>query len=76
MTAALVLLPLSVLLLSWQSVDLQIWSHLLDTQMGRLLGNTATLVIGVGIGVTLLGVSLAWLTSLCEFPAGAGSTGR
>jgi iron(III) transport system permease protein len=36
--------------------------------MPRLLGNTLTLVLGVGIGVTLLGVSLAWLTSLCEFP--------
>ncbi|MCW2269143.1 MULTISPECIES: ABC transporter permease [Pseudomonas] len=66
--AALVLLPLSVLLLSWQSVDMQIWSHLLDTQMSRLLGNTLTLIVGVGMGVTVLGVSLAWLTSLCEFP--------
>ena len=66
--AALVLLPLSVLLLSWQSIDTQIWSHLWDTQMPRLLGNTLTLIVGVGIGVTLLGVSLAWLTSLCEFP--------
>ncbi|WP_425930559.1 ABC transporter permease [Pseudomonas sp. NyZ201] len=62
------MLPLSVLVLSWQSIDLQIWSHLLDTQMSRLLGNTLTLVVGVGIGVTVLGVSLAWLTSLCEFP--------
>ena len=66
--AALVLLPLSVLLLSWQSIDAQIWSHLWDTQMPRLMGNTLTLVLGVGVGVTLLGVSLAWLTSLCEFP--------
>lgn len=66
--AALVLLPLSVLLLSWQTVDVQIWTHLWQTQMPRLLGNTAVLVLGVGIGVTLLGVSLAWLTSLCEFP--------
>ena len=65
---ALVLLPLSVLVLSWQSIDLQIWSHLLDTQMSRLLGNTLTLILGVGVGVTVLGVSLAWLTSLCEFP--------
>lgn len=66
--AALVLLPLSVLLLSWQTIDHQIWSHLWETQMPRLLGNTLTLVLGVGVGVTLLGVSLAWLTSLCEFP--------
>ncbi|WP_145253839.1 iron ABC transporter permease [Pseudomonas sp. SJZ131] len=66
--AALVLLPLSVLFFSWQTIDQQIWSHLWDTQMPRLLGNTLTLVLGVGVGVTLLGVSLAWLTSLCEFP--------
>jgi iron(III) transport system permease protein len=66
--AALVLLPLSVLLLSWQTIDTHIWAHLWQTQMLRLLGNTLQLVIGVGIGVTVLGVSLAWLTSLCEFP--------
>jgi iron(III) transport system permease protein len=35
--------------------------------MPRLLGNTLTLVLGVGIGVTCW-ASLAWLTSLCEFP--------
>ncbi|WP_434772830.1 ABC transporter permease [Pseudomonas entomophila] len=68
LVASLVLLPLSVLLLSWQTLDLDIWSHLLETQMARLLGNTLVLVLGVGTGVTLLGVSLAWLTSLCEFP--------
>jgi iron(III) transport system permease protein len=66
--AALVLLPLSVLLFSWQTIDHEIWSHLWETQMLRLLGNTLTLVVGVGLGVTLLGVSLAWLTALCEFP--------
>ncbi|MEK1943778.1 MAG: iron ABC transporter permease [Pseudomonas sp.] len=66
--SALVLLPLSVLLLSWQTIDHEIWAHLWDTQMPRLLGNTLILLLGVGFGVTLLGVSLAWLTSLCEFP--------
>ncbi|WP_220811353.1 ABC transporter permease [Pseudomonas paralcaligenes] len=66
--ASLVLLPLSVLVLSWHEVDGEIWRHLWDTQMPRLLGNTLILVLGVGVGVTVLGVSLAWLTSLCEFP--------
>ena len=66
--AALVLLPLSVLLLSWHEVDREIWAHLWDTQMPRLLGNTLVLVLGVSVGVVGLGVSLAWLTSLCEFP--------
>ncbi|WP_152227849.1 iron ABC transporter permease [Pseudomonas sp. SCB32] len=66
--AALVLLPISVLLLSWAEIDRDIWAHLWDTQLPRLLGNTLVLVGGVGAGVTLLGVSLAWLTSLCAFP--------
>ncbi|MBP8202413.1 MAG: iron ABC transporter permease [Pseudomonas sp.] len=66
--ALLVLLPLSVLLFSWHEIDPQIWAHLWQTQLPRLLGNTLVLVLGVGVGVTLLGVSLAWLTSLCEFP--------
>lgn len=66
--ALLVLMPLLVLLASWHEVDRQIWSHLWQTQLARLIGNTLTLVLGVGVGVTVLGVSLAWLTSLCEFP--------
>ncbi|MFJ3261504.1 ABC transporter permease [Pseudomonas sp. NPDC086581] len=66
--AALVLLPISVLLLSWAQIDREIWSHLWETQMMRLLGNTLVLVAGVGVGATVLGISLAWLTSLCEFP--------
>ncbi len=66
--AALVFLPLAVMLLSWGEIDHSIWSHLWDTQLPRLLGNTLTLVLGVGLGVTVLGVSLAWLTAFCEFP--------
>jgi iron(III) transport system permease protein len=66
--ALLVVLPLSVLLFSWHEVDRHIWAHLWQTQLPRLIGNTLILVVGVGAGVTLMGVSLAWLTALCEFP--------
>ena len=66
--AVLVLLPLLVLALSWNSLDSTIWNHLLETQIARLLGNTLVLAVGVIVGVVLLGVSLAWLTSLCNFP--------
>ena len=48
--AALVLLPLCVLLLSWHEVDREIWAHLWDTQLPRLLGNSLVLVLGVGCG--------------------------
>lgn len=67
-SAALVLMPLLVLVLSWQSIDSEIWAHLLQTQLLQLIGNTLMLVAGVGAGVVVLGVSLAWLTSICEFP--------
>ena len=43
--AALVVLPLSVLVLAWHDINGQIWAHLWATQMPRLLGNTLTLVL-------------------------------
>jgi len=66
--AVQVLVPVFALALSWQSVDTDLWQHLLNTQLPTLLKNTLILVFGVAIGVIVLGVSLAWLVSMCEFP--------
>jgi len=66
--AALVMLPITVILLSWGTAETAIWQHLIETQLGRLLSNTLLLVLGVAVWVTLLGVSLAWLTAMCDFP--------
>lgn len=66
--AIMVLMPVLVILLSWQSAQVEIWQHLIATGLGRLLKNTLALMLGVGFMVTLLGVSLAWLTAVCEFP--------
>ncbi|MGD2119992.1 MAG: iron ABC transporter permease [Chromatiales bacterium] len=66
--ALVVLMPLLVLALAWQSVDNAIWSHIATTILPEVLLNTAILVTGVAAGVLLLGVSLAWLTSMCDFP--------
>ena len=60
--------PLLVIAMSWGSVDAEIWLHLAHTQLFRLFGNTAILVIGVACSVLLLGVPLAWFTATCEFP--------
>lgn len=68
MMAALVLLPISVIVLSWGSDQTEIWQHLIETQLGTLLKNTLILVVGVGLWVIALGVSLAWLVATCEFP--------
>jgi iron(III) transport system permease protein len=58
----------SVILFSWGNAQTDIWQHLIATQLGRLLENTLILVLGVGFWTLLLGVSLAWLTGVCEFP--------
>ncbi len=66
--AILVLAPLGVVLSSVFSQTNGVWQHLVHTVLGELLLNTLWLVLGVGAGTTLLGVSLAWLTAACDFP--------
>lgn len=66
--ALMVLAPLAVIAFSWSSSQVEVWQHLIATDLGRLLSNTLVLMLGVGAVVLVLGVSLAWLTALCEFP--------
>jgi iron(III) transport system permease protein len=66
--AVIVVLPLLVVFSGWMQTENQVWEHLAQTVLSELLMNTAWLLLGVGVGVTLLGVGLAWLTAMCEFP--------
>jgi iron(III) transport system permease protein len=66
--AALVLVPVVVTFSSFAQVEGDILAHLIEFALPELVGNTLWLVLGVGIGVSVLGVSLAWLTAMCEFP--------
>jgi len=68
MLAMVVVLPLLVVFSGWMQSENLVWEHLLRTVLGDLLKNTAWLFLGVGIGVTIIGVGLAWLTAKCEFP--------
>ncbi|WP_395710907.1 ABC transporter permease [Reyranella sp.] len=66
--AAIVALPLigvASSLLVWQG---ELWRHLADTQLADIVGNTATLLIGVGIGTIVLGTGTAWLVTMTRFP--------
>ena len=65
---AIVLLPVFFLLGSWAQIDTNLWRHLWETQLVSLIQNTLILVFGVALGVSFLGVSLAWLTAVCDFP--------
>lgn len=66
--AVLTALPLLALLPAWLTAEDEVWRHLADTLLVDLLRNTAVLTLGVGVGVFVLGVGLAWLTAMCEFP--------
>ncbi|HEX5514227.1 MAG TPA: iron ABC transporter permease [Gammaproteobacteria bacterium] len=63
-----VLMPVLVAALAWLQPAPELWAHLASVLLPGLLRNTAVLVLGVGVGSLLIGVSLAWLTATCEFP--------
>jgi len=64
----IVVMPLLIVFSGWMHPGNEVWQHLAQTVLADLLKNTAWLLLGVGIGVTILGVGLAWLTTRCEFP--------
>ena len=64
----LTLIPLLVIVSSVLTPDVEVWQHLLRYTLPRLLLNTGYLLLGVGTGVLLLGVPLAWLTAVHDFP--------
>ena len=68
LVAALVGLPILTVLASLARPEWALWGHLARTQLPELLLNTLALVVAVGLGVLLLGTTLAWLVVTCEFP--------
>ena len=45
-----------------------VWGHLATTVLPGYILNSLGLMVGVGIGVLLLGISTAWLVTMCNFP--------
>ncbi|HBB33464.1 MAG TPA: iron ABC transporter permease [Cyanobacteria bacterium UBA9273] len=46
----------------------EIWQHLAETVLWRYITNSLWLAMGVGCGVVAIGVSTAWLVTMCRFP--------
>jgi iron(III) transport system permease protein len=66
--AALLMLPVLVILSYLIKADGALWQHMFETVLNDYLVNSLLLLLGVGSGVLLLGVPTAWLTSMCDFP--------
>ena len=49
----------------------EVWDHLAATVLRDYVSNSLLLMLGVAIGTLILGVGAAWLTSMCAFPGRA-----
>ncbi len=66
--ASLISAPVIFVLSSIFSDTGEIWSHLASTVLPRYLLNSFILMVGVGSGVSVIGVGAAWLITMCRFP--------
>ncbi|MCP4284929.1 MAG: iron ABC transporter permease [Gammaproteobacteria bacterium] len=46
----------------------EVWQHLVETVLVDYLSNSLVMVAGVAVGVLLLGIPTAWVTTVYEFP--------
>ena len=61
-------MPLLAVFSGWLQFENEVWQHLTATVLDDLIINTLVLLLGVAVGVLTLGVGLAWLTTMCDFP--------
>ena len=67
-TAALLSLPVLVIIASLALPFSETWGHIAENVLWDYTRNSLLLALGVSLGTLLLGVSSAWLTAMCEFP--------
>jgi iron(III) transport system permease protein len=66
--ALLIAAPVISVLINAFGARSEIWQHLVDTVLGDYVANSFLIMSGVTIGVLIVGVSAAWMTTLCRFP--------
>ncbi|MFW6215948.1 MAG: ABC transporter permease [Alkalispirochaetaceae bacterium] len=66
--AAAVMLPIIFVLSTLATPSREIWAHLWESTLSRMLINTVTVVAGVALCSLCIGTGLAWLTTAYRFP--------
>ena len=69
--AALVAVPVVVVMASIFAPAGEVWRHLADTVLTGYVVNTLVLMAGVGAGTLVIGIATAWLVTMCRFPGRA-----
>jgi iron(III) transport system permease protein len=68
LVAAIISIPVLVVVASLLQPFSDVWLHLRETVLRDYVSNSLLLMLGVGVGTFVLGVSGAWLTAMCQFP--------
>ena len=68
MFALLLAVPVAVVLLNVFVPSQGTWAHLAATVLPEYILNSLGLMLGVAYGVVTIGVTTAWLTTMCRFP--------
>lgn len=68
LVALLIAIPILFIVASVFADTGEIWQHLATTVLPEYLKNSFTLMVGVGFGVSIIGVGTAWLVTMCRFP--------
>lgn len=66
--ALLLAVPVLVVLINVFVPSHGTWSHLASTVLPDYVFNSLVLMLGVAYGVITIGVTTAWLTTMCSFP--------
>jgi len=66
--ALLISIPVLTVLSSIFLPSSDVWQHLKSTVLTEYIKNSLLLVVGVSVGTLLIGITTAWLCSVCEFP--------
>lgn len=66
--ATLLAMPVAVVLAHVFVPSGDIWQHLSSTVLPDYIRNSLLLMLGVAVGTLLIGVTAAWLTTMCQFP--------
>jgi iron(III) transport system permease protein len=68
LAAALVMAPLAAIVFTSMGQTGEVISHLVRTTLPRITGNSLVLAAGVALTTAIIGVALAWLTTMCRIP--------
>ncbi len=67
--AIIVAAPILLILTSVFSPIDDIWRHISSTVLPKYISNSIYLMLGVAFGVSILGITSAWLVTMTKFPA-------